>query len=323
MTRKRASKRKPQRRQRKANVSTALASHVSTEHRQLCGISNPFCAEAVGSKVPDSDGSKSVAVTLKYYKTATTSAGGRVAMQFSPGLTRSSNLSNDVDTTPGTVVSWVGWQQHPEYASMANSFESYRVVSWGVRIWNHLPPLSKSGRIRIITIPEEAPPNYVWDGSLYEEVVDIPATEPYIYWISKPMGVDHLSYEFVNTNPPYRWDSIIVVYDGGPASTNALSFEVVAHYECQVNIGSVSALMATPAASSKPHLLAARNEVHNKHAGTHLGRSLGSAIANTAKQVLLDGVSMLVPFAGRFLRGVLGGHSTAMVPYGGYVPEVD
>jgi len=243
---------------------------------QLHGLSNPFSQHARGSKLPDTDSSKSVPVSLVNRYTRSSDANGNLAIRVKPDLANNiataTTITGNVITTFGTPASTV------DYTALAAQFEKYRIVSWGVKIYSTLAPTDQSGFFTVMTNPTFG------DGMdaascFYEETRTFPVTETSVQWISKPVGNSYLDYALISVYEP--WDECCIYASGLPASTSGcIQIEVYFNLECQVTLGAISSTIATPAADSKPHLLTAMG-----HVAKHLG---GTKLANDAKSSILS-----------------------------------
>jgi hypothetical protein len=165
-----------------------------------------------------------------------------------------------------------------DYTALAGQFEKYRIVSWGVKVYSTLAPTNQSGFFTVMTNPLFA------DGMdaascFYEEVRTFPVTESSVQWISKPVGNSYLDYASIASAG--SWDECCVFASGLPASTSGcIQLEVYFNLECQVQLGAITSTIATPAADSKPHLLAAMG-----HVAKHLG---GTKLAQDAKASVMS-----------------------------------
>lgn len=281
----------------KSQKNALAADSVSKDHDHVVALSNPFSPQAVGAKIPDENSTKSVAVTVHdtfYMATSATGyADARVVPNIGYGTVRHAATSGSAG-----VVTWAAEVDLTDAATYRDAFDSYRIVGWGIRVYNTLAPTQQSGVIRIITCPEDPATGggaYITNGGLHEAISVYPASSEAIHWISKAHGTEWRDYrKFTGSELP--WDAVHIRYEGGPASaTNAIAVEMVFHLECQVELGTISATMASPAADHKPHVLAAASKTLAKHGGTHVGHSFGGLISRFAKSALSGVVNHFLP----------------------------
>jgi hypothetical protein len=225
---------------------------------------------------------------------ASTDANGAFAKTISPSLYE--HFTGATSIAGGAVATWGSPSSVSDYAAIAAEFATYRIVSMGVRVYSVLAPTSQSGFIRFITNPH--PVNgaaYTYNGGLHESLSQFAVAGCDAHWIAKPVGNEYLSYVDIAERP--SWDELIVIGEGLPANTSgACQFEIVMHLECQIDIGGIGSLIASPAAASKPRILAASGAVHNAIGGvindtteavtTKIGKMAKSAISEVASDIL-------------------------------------
>lgn len=272
-------------------------------HSQVLALSNPWSKAARGAKVPDSDSSKSVACTLSWPTTVGTDANGKAAFYLRPNI--NAYYKNATAITGQTCTTFAAGVAIPDYAAVSAGFDSYRIVSWGVRVYSTLAPTNQAGSYKIITLPEDPANGFSWAGSLFEETASFSLATQDIHWISRPIGIKHREYVGMTSDAP--WDRMFVAVEGAAASVGAVTFEVVLNLEAQINIGSIVSTMATEAAPENHHVTRAAAKTLAKHGGVHTSPSFGRIIGDTAKMALIEGASAAIPMIGPFLRGAFGG----------------
>lgn len=234
------------------------------------GLCDPFSPDARGAKIPDDNGSKSVAISLLGRHTLTADAAGRAASLVNPSLREHSWGPATFTATTVTLASMATATAISDYTAFSTAVDEYRVVSWGVRIYSTDAPLNQAGEIAVITLPEE-PPTYsgatVADtGSLFENISRFPVAGANVHWISKPVGVAWKEYRNVNLYPSY--ESVLLVVRGAAAG-QTFTVETFINVEAQPKLASLTAVISTKAADHHPTALAAGVNVHNKHRGAH------------------------------------------------------
>jgi len=261
-----------------------------------CSITDPWCPHATGAKLPDSDSSRSVPITLKFMLPASTDANGAFAKTISPSL--AAHFTGSTTITGGAVTVWGAATSVSDYAAIAAEFASYRIVSMGVRVYSVLAPTAQSGFIRFITNPHPVTgAAYTYTGGLHESLSQYATAGCDAHWVAKPVGADYLTYVDIAARP--SWDELIVIGEGLPASTSgACQFEVVMHLECQIDIGGIGSLIASPAALSKPRILAASGAVHNAIGGVinDTTEAVTTKISKMAKNAVSEVAADILPF---------------------------
>lgn len=251
-------------------------------------LSDPFCPSARGSKLPDTDTSKSVAVTTIQRLSLASDANGKLMANIRPSLQDASRTATTITGEVGTT--WAACSQVADYSALDAAFSEYRIVSWGVKIFSVLAPLEQSGYFKMITIPFTSSSTAAIDGintggSLFEEIRIFPTTDTTVQWISKPYGNEFKSYYGLTNSTD--WDNLIIAAHAMPASKTCFIAEIYYNIECQVTIGSVTAALATPAADYKPHVSAAVGRVVRHMAGTKTGQEVQRNIGHWLKQGLM------------------------------------
>lgn len=249
----------------------------------VCALSDPFCPEARGAKIPDSDSSKSFAVQLRDVAGLVPDANGRAAMYIGPGL--NSKIRSHATMNATQVSTWTGASSIADYTALSTAGEAYRIVSWGVRIYSQLAPTDQSGQFRVITTPEEPITPFLYNTSFFEEIKVYPTTEDSVHWTSKPIGTAHK--EYIPMADAASWDWVVIIADGLPVTTaSAFTVEIVFNLEVQPNFGSITGALSTPASPHKPHVLSAAGEVLSKHGGAMIRRGASNFFANAARAAL-------------------------------------
>lgn len=234
---------------------------------QVHSLANPFSASARGSKIPDSDSTKSVPISIVSRRSMASDAAGKIGVHIAPKLSECTSFGT---TITGSVITTIGTAGPlPDYTALAAQFSSYRIVSWGVKVYSTLAPTNQSGYFTCITDPTFSS-GFDTASSFFEETLTFPLSETSVQWVSKPVGNQYRDYIPIANQA--SWDHLFIYMDGMPASTSgAMQVEIYFNLECQVSLGSLSSAIATPSAEHKPHILAASAAVLKKVAGTKLG----------------------------------------------------
>jgi hypothetical protein len=276
---------------------SSVVEHFEATH----GLINPFSASAVGMKVPDDDSSRSVAVTLRDRGLITTSGNGDRAVAFLPSFDDARLASSSI--TSGVATFNATYDSAADTTAIQDAFDTYRLVSWGVRLIDIEPALNASGTLRLITVPAapDVDTTFGYESGLFEEVEDFALAQADVTWVSKPIGVTWKEY-FNTVGSILPWNTLVVVVDGAVASTNVIRFEVVYHLECQVKLGSVSGALATPAADHQPVQLVAADHARNRVKHTAKTPSLMASLFDAAKGAVSSAIQA---YGGPLLGGLV------------------
>jgi len=257
--------------------------HSDSDIKHVCALSDPFCDSARGAKIPDDDTTKSFAVQVKDIQGLNSDANGRGAISVRP-FTSSTWLTSNVMTAT-QVTSWNAAFGIADATAINTAADSFRIVSWGIRVYSQLAPTNQSGQFRVITTPETPGAPFLYNTSFFEETKVYPVTEQSVHWISKPIGVGWK--EYIALANEASWERVTIVADGLPVSTSsALVVELVFNLELQPNLGSITGAIANEAAPHKPHVLAAAGEVLSKHGGAMVRQISSNFFANAARAAL-------------------------------------
>jgi hypothetical protein len=192
-----------------------------------------------------------------------------------------------------------------DYTPITGSFDNYRIVSMGVRVYSSLAPTDQSGYCRIVTAPGELADGVNIDGSLWEAVQTYPVSELDAHVVCKPIGNDWKRYISIGGDQYYN--QVAGIIKGAKPSTGAAFIvEIIMHCEMLVEVGSITGSLATPGLPGDTHVLSAASRVHAKHKGIHNGptKSVMATLGNFAKDALLDVAASAIPFVGNSLAGL-------------------
>lgn len=274
----------------RGSVGGVTKSEALSDASHAHSLVNPWAPDARGSKLPDVDASRSVAITTKFVANITGSAIG-----FKVGTSLSDPVRNGTSISATTInAPWVSVGTNPDSVAIQSAFNSYRIVSWGVRVIPLSAPVDQAGYIRVITLSKDPSGSVETTGSFFEEVADYPMADADIHWISKPKGNSYLEYGSI-TSGRTDWEDV-VFFMGGLGPNGSIRVEVIYNLECQVALGSLTGALATPAADSHPRVLAAAANARAKSSNAHQNRpSFLSSIWSMAKDGLAQAASTLGP----------------------------
>jgi len=272
------------------NPKAGLSLHANSlrDEHEVHALSNPFCAEARGSKIPDENNSRSIAISLVQRKSLVSSASGLLCTNVRGGLEDYERTATSLTGTVATTFS--ACVPVTDFTAIDAVIDEYRIVSWGVKIFPTVEPTSQSGYFQLITIPPTSTSTATLDGfdsgsSLFEEIRNFPTTDTTAQWISKPIGNEWKNYNVTTTTP--SWDELVIFAAGLPASRTCFTIEVYYNIEAQVKFGSITASTATPAAMYKPAIMAAVGHVGRRASGAKTHNEFRQSIGHWVKQGLL------------------------------------
>lgn len=272
-------------------VSTKAKSPIPTKAvHALCALTDPFCHHAVGSKLPDIVGARTLAYPLHSRSTIVSAANGAGAVLIIPGYNTFLAQTTDVTTTPGVAL-------YGAAGGLGSSItpNAYRIVSFGVKVRNLLAPLNSSGIIRIrgfsqrtgttltaislanynCTFSEDIP----MSGFKEAEVVGMKINETATFF--QQPSTTHSTGNVVNWLSP-GWGAIQIAVEGTATSEAVLDLEFFIHYELMFNDDDSMNLLTTPSPPVNNTMLQLQSQVSTA-AGNVFWRAAESATSKFAK----------------------------------------
>lgn len=231
----------------------------------VCSQSDPFCVAAKGAKMFDR--SMTPSVTFQVVQTGvlpTVGVTGNALLQVTAadcyqGYRTAATFSGSA------VASWNARVVPSGSAWLTANVNKFRVVSFGVRYYATVSPMSASGVITIGTAQEtlSAPDP---DNADWTEVARTPVSAAEGAWVGKPRDDDYSTYSvtsLASTTIPQYYTQLNLGVGGGPLGgpTTILGFEIIWNLECVLNTGNASMHLATPAAPHIPQIEAAASRV--------------------------------------------------------------
>jgi hypothetical protein len=219
----------PRRRPARKNRSRRSTFSRSNVLKQLIGDTvNPFTRNA-GSRIFDANCSPVIPYHSVRQIVLTSDANGHGAVVISPAWAEQMFLSPTVDssndmTALGSATVGSGYN--------SSTYESYRVVSVGVKVKSIVAPLDASGYVRattdITTVAHSltTPQNHL-------ACKTVPLRSADFGVLSTMTGIEaYTTYPIATAADDFHgWTSITISVDGVPASTACLYLEVCANYE--------------------------------------------------------------------------------------------
>lgn len=275
--------------------------------KAVCSLTNPFCKEAIGSRLPDDSYTKSIgwSSTNQVFGMSSNAAGTASYLFTSNPL---ANLA--VASVVGSTATFVNMTAN---TTPPTGFSRWRATSWGIRIRCIAPPLSLSGtcRIRVVSPMKLANLGTVdIANNMVDYAEDIPLhrlLDKDAYVIPMKLGINALQYNAPDTGTTiaaadsYGWQTVMISIQGAPASVAILETSTYYNYEFVFDDGNSTAAFAQPPPPDNPVLRNVANRaagsvgnvvtglLHNmeemaimaatRAAGAYFGGSAGSAAA--------------------------------------------
>lgn len=292
--------------QAKARPKTAISRGVPIPRQHMdtvIGIVNPFSPQAKGSKYPDESSAKTLPYQRHQRFTVSSSAGGNGGCVLLPNynyefLVLPASVTSSQITLPTTVAAVSG----------QIDADSYRIVSWGIKISSICAPLTVAGMTHIRGFTAANGLNLVIvDGTTYNAsfTTDV-ATHSVDGLVVIGQVADMDSTMFLQTNADFQagrtltaptqawvrngWNAVSVMFTGAPASTVILAIELVVNYELMFKDDDSLALLTTTSPAFDGHVHNAHKTIRSKMKnvfvkGTealakHAVEQAGSALAN-------------------------------------------
>lgn len=270
---------KPRRRPARGSAKRAPAHSALTN--TICSLADPFCPSARGSRWPDGNGSKTVAISFEGLYPITTDANGNAGVMFTAAPVYGIIKFDDIDNTTGFPAGkeqalWAGYQDWVTTAS------EYRIVSAGVRLYSVASMMNSQGMLRMIEVPSES-------NNLNDAVL-----ETSIY-----------SYAFPEMDEKPMKDSGLLqgtLTPGGPESRTFQTYDSSAE---DTHDWSQILCVATGAAPNVT--IAQAHYVYNveiKFTGSHVMNRVASSVATSNSSYLQQATS----YVQKMITGVVEGH---------------
>lgn len=229
---------KKPRRTRAKGVAKRAPAHSALTNT-ICSLADPFCPGARGSRWPDGNGSKTVAVTFEGLYPIRTDANGNAGVILSAATGVQIALLASIDNSTGvpgsaTYSNWEGYQDWNGQAA------EYRIVSAGVRMYSVASMMNSQGIMRCIEVPSESGnfSDVVLNSSIYSyaytELDEKPVKESGILQgIITPGGPPSREFsEYESDSENTRdWSNIMCVVTGAQASSTVAQMHYIVNVE--------------------------------------------------------------------------------------------
>jgi len=298
----------------------APTGHLAQTH----ALTHPWSKAARGSKIPDDDSTRSVSYQQRFTVPIPVVTGGFGGCIVRPNPTSGTVWTAATADATG-ILTWSGPFTDPDVAQITAAADTYRIVSFGVRVYSLLAPTAQSGYIKVMTTPSivsTAAP-FLTSGGLFERVETFPTANSDIHWISSPVGTTWKEYLPIGTIASY--ENVAIYLAGLPVSSTAMQLELIYNLELQAKPGDLTSALATNALAHNPTALAAASHVHAKKV-TPLNAStttVGSMLKRMAVQGLHSVASYMLPVGGDILSRAIFGSGRKQHNRLGNIEEVD
>jgi hypothetical protein len=242
----------------KTNSGRMLRYHDPTA-KIVCSISNPFCPEANGAKLPDANAVRSNTYQSRAIFALPTDAQGNLMLQITAGATGAYQIATL--NAGGTSTAWGGSVASPFYSTYSASMAGYRVVSAGFRVVNTQSMNVSTGALVISECEDDQ--SLITGQTVTSLKLGIAADmtswpRADVRVLMKPLGNQAEQYHTPTAYPNYT--SYLVCLSGASVSLNVGYFELIVNYEWTATSISGLGVMSTPAAPSHPQSMAVRSQ---------------------------------------------------------------
>jgi hypothetical protein len=202
--------------------------------RKLCGLVNPFCPEAVGSKWPDIGAEFTTPYTTRVLISVSTLLSSAQGGNFTtPWLSTQSYTASTVSAN--AITAWTASATDPNYSNLNANYKDYRVVSWGIKYNTTMAWTSSTGTIQIgytcydATTAASLPCNSLMTATDMEM---FRVTDAEFIFISRPTDMSSSDYGAVSSAQVWlNWTYPLLTINAAPQNTTLGYIELVAHYE--------------------------------------------------------------------------------------------
>lgn len=221
----------------------------------VCGLIDPFCEHARGSKYPDQSSARTLPYSVQFNTVFSTDANGYLSFVFDPRISSDgSGMVNVATVAAGVATSALNWTGAK--VPILTGASQYRVVSAGLRIKNIAPMLTTSGMVHIRSYGDpDCSKLAVYNIDTYSasKVVNVPLIEAKdVTVISEHSSQMPQLFYLPGVNPFSNFtgagfNPVSVAISGGPATANVLFVDFIIHIEYLFIDSEPLALAATPA----------------------------------------------------------------------------
>lgn len=251
-SKKKAQKPKQQPKKQKSNArrmvsGSGMSSNLS---KVVCSISNPFCPEANGAKLPDPNTTRSLTYQNRQVIPIATEIDGEFGYFFNPNAFSTYTPAVLAGST-GTISAWGSGSSSTFWSTIGTSIGSYRVVSWGLKYKTSQAWTSATGLMIVSEINGD--PRLTTGQSINSLQLGTvgeyyPIRDADLYFIGRPTGMASQEYVAGSTSNVLPWTGCMIT-GTGTASTTVGYVELVINYEW-LPINNTGYVTASTAAAS-------------------------------------------------------------------------
>lgn len=270
--------------------------------KAVCALTDPFCHNAQGVKWPDGTNVKTIPYQIRYVISPTNSAAGAGALVIIPNPFYGYNSPT---LGGGTYTVSGGFVATPVKTFLATNTESYRMVNFGIRIFNTASATTASGLLIVGTNTNSSPvPDQQLSGTSFPQgqlnyadfqmvTLSLGAEVCCVAKCNEPscllfQNSSDLESNIGTCTPGF--DYFTLDWSGGTASVSTFSVEIIANIEFTLPMANAFAVMSTPPAPKNPLALAASQSVKS------VGASIVQASIPTFGRMIEDAASSALSF---------------------------
>jgi len=216
--------------------------------RRVCGRCDPFCQHAIGAKVHDTNTRATITYQVKKFTSLTCDTNGSFALWMSG---HPANIYRLGTVVGDSVTTWASPTTIEDYSAMSSLYESFRIVSYGVRVYCSANPTESKGTLAFLTC-DETPSTPNLTSEQYVEVLRSPLASADYTWIAKPTGPESNEWVPFTDTTGQNHTTLLLGGLGLTASKAFAAIEITVNYELIPFQGSSVARLATPAEKAIP-----------------------------------------------------------------------
>jgi hypothetical protein len=291
------------RRRRKAGSGGSVPAGLV---HQICGLTDPFCKHAVGSKYPDDSSLRTLAWSFHGRTIIGSDSNGVGAIllypsyTYLPFITAATVATNGDITLPGAPVN----------TATFSGTSLYRIVSCGAKLRNVTAPLSSSGMLHIRSLAQENGAGLnAFNGFSYSrsEAMDIPLQDCKEVCIICPHSSSPPTnfYSSAGATPSTNveaWSGsgftpVSIFLSGGPVSVPiAVEVEFWVHYELMFDDTNSMTMLSTPPPPANPVVTGVANMITSS--ASHLLKRGGELVSEVIKRKAIELLRSRYPMTG-------------------------
>jgi hypothetical protein len=263
---------------------------------------------AVGTKINDQNARPTTTYTARILYTITTDANGHAALQFS-GRGQAMVVPASAITVGGGITSFGAGVAPSGQASLESTFNAYRVVSSGFRLFCSANVTESKGVVCVASVVDNiavgTPAGLNVNDTGFMDYERFPLADMDATWISKPDGPE--ARKFIDyTVYPSRTKALITFAGCTPTTTVAV-LEGIVHWELESIPDTFSARLATHAEPMKPSRAANAQAVLAQAPGAMSGgtKQRTSSLLSAAEQYVASNFSAIADEAGSLLMALM------------------